>query len=34
MEQGNYRLRHRAEVFKRLKGFAPVPFEQMGLKGR
>ena len=30
--KGNYRLRRGAEAFKKLKGFAPVPFEQMGLQ--
>jgi hypothetical protein len=34
MAKGDYRLRRNAEVFKQLKGFAPVPFEQMGLQRR
>jgi len=34
MEKSNYRLRRSAEVFKKLKGFAPIPFEQMGLRRR
>jgi hypothetical protein len=32
MEKGDYRVRRGAEVFKRLKGFAPIPFEQMGIE--
>jgi hypothetical protein len=34
MENGNYRLRRGAEVFKHLKSFAPIPFEQIGLQPR
>ncbi len=32
MAKSNYRLRRGAKVFTMLKGFAPVPFEQMGLR--
>jgi len=31
-EKGDYRLRRGAEVFKQLKDFAPIPFEQVGLR--
>ncbi len=31
---GNYQLRSDAEVFQRLPGFNPIPFEQIGLKRR
>jgi hypothetical protein len=31
---GNYRLRSGAEVFKKLKGFTPIPFAQIGLQRR
>ena len=34
MDRSDYRLRSRAEVFKELKGFTPVPFEQIGLQRR
>jgi hypothetical protein len=34
MDKGNYRLRDGAEVFKRLSGYMPIPFEQMGLQRR
>lgn len=34
LDKGNYRLRPGAEMFKKLKGFAPIPFEQMGLQRR
>jgi len=34
LEKGNYRLRRGVEVFKKLKGIAPGPFDQMGLQGR
>jgi hypothetical protein len=33
-DKGDYRLRSGAAVFKKLKGFASVPFEQMGLQRR
>ena len=32
--KGDYRLRRGAEVFKKLKGFAPIPFQEMGLQSR
>lgn len=32
LARGNYRLRDDAEVFKKLSGFKPIPFEQMGLQ--
>jgi hypothetical protein len=32
MDKANYRLRPGAEIFKKLKDFAPVPFEQMELQ--
>jgi hypothetical protein len=32
MDKGNYRLRPGADAFEKLKGFAPIPFEQMGLQ--
>jgi hypothetical protein len=34
IDKGDYRLRSGSEVFTKLKGFAPVPFEQMGLQRR
>jgi hypothetical protein len=34
MDKGDYRLRPGAEVFKQLKGFAPIPFDQIGLQKR
>jgi len=34
MAEGDYRLRRSAEVYKRLKDFAPVPFERIGLRAR
>ena len=34
MDKGNYRLRRGAEVFKQLKGFAPIPFGEIGLQRR
>ena len=33
MEKANYRLRRSAEVFKQLKGFAAIPFEEIGHTG-
>ncbi len=32
--RGDYRLRSDAEVFKRLPGFQPIPFEKIGLQDR
>ena len=34
MDNANYRLRRGAEALKQLKGFAAIPFEQMGLQRR
>jgi len=34
MDKGDYRLRPGADAFKKLKGFTPIPFEQMGLQKR
>jgi hypothetical protein len=34
LRKGNYRLRHDAEVFKKLTGFEPIPFKQIGLQRR
>ena len=30
---GKYQLRHDAEVFRRLPGFRPIPFDKMGPQG-
>jgi hypothetical protein len=32
--KGDYRLRHDADPFKKLKGFAPIPFDKIGLRRR
>lgn len=33
-ERGDHRLRPDAEVFRRLPGFQPIPFEKIGLRDR